>query len=126
MKIFIHRNGRTYGPYHPDSVKRFIKEKRASLQDTASIEGIDGTAPLELFLENLDTAAKCHCVSTNRDREFILSKVKEDGWLLALASDEFKADREIVLAAVQEDGEALEHAAEELQQDEELRKIAEE
>ena len=53
MKIFIYRNEQVYGPYPPDSVNRFIKEKRASLKDTASLEGMKGSTPLQLLLENL-------------------------------------------------------------------------
>ena len=41
------------------------------------------------------------------NREIILEAVKEDGWALEFASEEFKADKEVVLAAVKEDSRAL-------------------
>jgi len=51
MKILIHRNGQTYGPYDPESVKGFIKEKRASLRDWASLEGSEERVRLEELLQ---------------------------------------------------------------------------
>ena len=79
MKIFIHRNGQTYGPYYPDSVNRFIEERRASLKDTASLEGMAGSAPLQLLLEN--TA-------------FPLPQPTTEGWTLLFHAC-FHGDREL-------------------------------
>tara|TARA_Y100000588_G_scaffold245562_1_gene259894 strand:+ start:1169 stop:1846 length:678 start_codon:yes stop_codon:yes gene_type:complete len=52
MKILIHRKGETYGPYDPESVKGFIKEKRASLRDWASLEGSEERVRLEVLLRD--------------------------------------------------------------------------
>jgi len=49
-----------------------------------------------------------------RDREIVLTAVRENGGTLLHAADEFKSDREIVLAAVRQNKVALEYAAEDL------------
>ena len=38
-KIFLHRNGQTYGPYSQSSVERFLLENLASPQDWAIFKG---------------------------------------------------------------------------------------
>ena len=52
MKIHIHRNGQTYGPYEREAVEGFIKEKRASLRDWASLEGSEERVRLEDLLRD--------------------------------------------------------------------------
>ena len=46
MKIHLHRNGRTYGPYPKDSARVFLEESRASDQDWAWTPGQDEWIPL--------------------------------------------------------------------------------
>ena len=61
------------------------------------------------------------------DREEMLKAVRNEGYALEYADDNFKSAREVVLEAVKnaEFGGALEHASEELQNDPELKKLAE-
>ena len=49
-KIFLHRNGRTYGPYSRSSVERFLLENLASPQDWAIFKGEKEWVRLEELL----------------------------------------------------------------------------
>ncbi len=53
----------------------------------------------------------------NKDPEFVLAAVSQNGLALQYASEELQGDRNIVLAAVSQDGLALLFASEELQGD---------
>ena len=52
MKIFIHRNGETYGPYDRKTIEGFVQEKRASLRDWVSVEWREKRARLEDVLQS--------------------------------------------------------------------------
>ena len=49
-------------------------------------------------------------IERNNDREYVLNKVKTEGKLLDLASDELKEDKELVWEAIKNNAEALEFA----------------
>ena len=58
------------------------------------------------------------------DKEFVLERVKRDGWDLnwdlKYASEELRNDKEVVLEAVKQNGFALYYASEELRNDKEV------
>ena len=51
------------------------------------------------------------------EKQRLLERVAQDGWVLRYAAVELKADKEIVAAAVAQDGRALRYAAPELKAD---------
>ena len=58
-------------------------------------------------------------IERNNDREYVLNKVKTEGKLLDLASDELKEDKELVWEAIKNNAEALEFAGTTLKGDKE-------
>jgi hypothetical protein len=55
----------------------------------------------------IGTALKNGYQDSNSDREVVLSRVRQHGFVLQYASDEIKNDKEVVLTAVQQNGRAL-------------------
>jgi len=54
------------------------------------------------------------------DKDFVLEKVKQDGWCLYYASKELRGNKEVVLEAVRQSGGALRFASKELRKDKEV------
>ena len=54
------------------------------------------------------------------DKEFVLERVKQNGYDLQYASEELRKDKEVVLEAVKKYPRALEYASDELQKDKEF------
>ena len=54
------------------------------------------------------------------NKEFVLSAVRQKGWVLEYASERLKDDKEVVLTAVKKDGNALCFASERLKDDKEV------
>jgi len=87
MKIYIHRKGQTYGPYEREAVEGFIREKRTSLRDWASLEGSEEHVRLEVLLrdeqedsedvgEFAETVAKIKMLVESDQEEFAIELVR--------------------------------------------------
>lgn len=52
MKIFLCRNGETYGPYAREKIELFLEEKKASADDLALLQGQEKWIPLFQLLDS--------------------------------------------------------------------------
>lgn len=57
------------------------------------------------------------------NKQMVLEAVKQNGYALNLASDEFKNDKDVVLLAVKQSGWALELASDEFKNDRNDREV---
>ena len=71
-----------------------------------------------------DSAEKEKNIEDWNNFDFVLSKVKINGWALEYASKKLKNNEEIVNEAIKQNGSALYYASEELQNNEEIVKEA--
>ena len=57
------------------------------------------------------------------DKEFIMSIIKNNGYILKYISERLQDDKEIVMASIKSNGGPLKYASERLQEDEEIKRI---